>query len=84
MNTVTWYPINTAPKDGTYVIVWPPTFTGVISCACWNDDRFAKRPRPYWFRTDANGSASLSRYNPPTHWTSISTPEGTVMQQTED
>lgn len=63
-----WQPIETAPKDGTCVLVWPPTFAGVVSCARWNEDRFAKKPHPYWSRVDDLGKVYLSRGNPPTHW----------------
>ena len=70
-----WQPIETAPKDGTPVIVWPPTWTGVISCARWNNDQYAKKPKPYWRRTDANGRATESRDKPPTHWTLLAPPD---------
>lgn len=66
-----WQPIETAPKDGTYIIVWPPTYKGVCSCARWYDDAYAKKPRPYWRRIDTHGSVLLSRENPPTHWMPI-------------
>jgi hypothetical protein len=69
-----WHPIETAPKDGTYVIVWPPTWTGVTSCARWHTDEYAKKPRPYWSRTDDLGRVSVSRENPPTHWTLLAPP----------
>jgi hypothetical protein len=67
-----WQPIETAPKD-RHIIVWPPTYTGGCSCAKWDDDRYAKRPRPYWRRIDAS-FVSDSRGNPPTHWDDV--PEG--------
>lgn len=61
-----WMPIDSAPKDGSYVIVWPPTRRGAISCARFDNDSYSKNPRPYWNRLDARISAS--RDNPPTHW----------------
>ncbi len=64
---IDWQPIETAPKDGTTVLVWPPTFTGVISCAKWNEDQYATRPRPFWSRLDSLNDAD-SRRKPPTHW----------------
>ena len=70
-----WQPIETAPRDGTYVIVWPPTWTGVTSCANWNTDFYAKRPSPYWARTDDMGRVGRSRENPPTHWTLLAPPQ---------
>ncbi len=62
-----WRPIETAPKDGTFVIVWPPTWNGVTSCAHWNADEYLKKPQPYWSRTDDLGRKK-SREKPPTHW----------------
>ncbi len=62
-----WQPIETAPMDGTVVIVWPPTFRGVVSCARFDSNKNAKRPRPYWRRIDTD-SISISRENHPTHW----------------
>lgn len=71
-----WPPIETAPRDGTLVIVWPPTYSGATSCARFNDDRFAKKPRPYWNRSDT-AFTGASRGNPPTHWRPVlSGPEG--------
>lgn len=69
--TLNWQPIETAPKDGTKIIVWPPTWTGTLSTAAWNDDKYAKRPRPYWKRGDDHGSSTVSRGRNPTHWAPI-------------
>jgi hypothetical protein len=69
-----WQPIETAPKDGTCVIVYPPTFDGLVSCAKWDEDRYAKRPRPYWRRMDAFGQVTRSRDNQPTHWMPLPDP----------
>lgn len=62
-----WQPIETAPKDGTAVIVWPPSWPGVTSCARYDDDHCARHPRPYWDRGDAITVVN-SRTNPPSHW----------------
>jgi len=65
-----WQPIDTAPKNGTIVIVWPPTSSGVTSCAScasWDDGSDTSRPRHYWRRVDAL-TAAESLLNPPTHW----------------
>ena len=63
-----WMDISTAPKDGTYIIVWPPTWPGVTSCAKWDKDEFEINPKPYWRRIDAGGRTSIDRGKPPTHW----------------
>lgn len=56
-----WQPIETAPHDGTLVIVWPPTWNGVTSTARWHE-----RER-VWVRQD---TTSVPRNNKmkPTHW----------------
>lgn len=69
-----WQPIETAPKDGTCVMVWPPTWNDVASCAKWDRDEYVKRPRPYWRRIDDLGRASTSRDKPPTHWQPLPQP----------
>ena len=64
-----WQPIETAPKDGTAVMVYPPTWNGrSASIATWKRDKFAKKPRPYWDRDDDMGRVTISRELPTTHW----------------
>lgn len=67
MSSEAWQPIESAPKDGTYVIVWPPTWPSATSCARWDADPYAVRSRPFWRRLDAVG-VNDSRDYPPTHW----------------
>jgi hypothetical protein len=69
-----WLPIETAPKDGSYVFVWPPLWNGAIGCACWDEDGFARRPRPFWRRLDDMGRITESRDNQPTHWQPLPVP----------
>jgi hypothetical protein len=69
-----WLPIETAPKDGSYVFVWPPLWNGTIGCACWDEDGFARRPRPFWRRLDDMGRITESRDNQPTHWRPLLAP----------
>lgn len=41
-----WLPIESAPKDGTHLLLH---FDGIGPIrGRWDNDRFAKRPRPYW------------------------------------
>jgi hypothetical protein len=68
-----WQPIETAPKDGSYIVVWPPTWNKGVSCAKWNSDRFSAKPRPYWQRLDAM-QTTQSRLKTPTHWAPIPLP----------
>jgi hypothetical protein len=65
-----WQPIETAPKDGTPVMVWPPTFHGLVSCAAWIDDE----SNPYtenkrWVRHDARNQIQKGIHI--THWAPI-------------
>ncbi len=62
-------PIETAPKDGTAVLVYPGTWSGrSASIAKWESNKYAKTPRPYWSRDDDLGRVTFSREHPPTHW----------------
>lgn len=70
-----WLPIETAPMDGTSVLVYPPTWGGkTCSVASYNTDKYAKKPRPYWDRDDSMGRVSCSRECPPTHWQPLPPP----------
>jgi hypothetical protein len=72
-----WQPIETAPEDGTLVLVWGPQM-GVacdgMSIAAWHDDErtIAEVGRPAWrayvagFRVYDDSNLDLS--NQPTHW----------------
>lgn len=69
-----WQPIETAPKDGTYVLVYPGAYTKIpMSIARWDDDRYASRPRPYWRRLECK-DITTSRINHPTHWAPMPEP----------
>jgi len=71
-----WQPIDTAPRDGTTIIVWPPTWRGATSCATWDDGLHAIRPRPHWRRLDALGNGRLCP--PPTHWRPVLAGPGVI------
>lgn len=67
-----WKTIDTAPKDRWILLFSPDVYfqrTKGTNLGCWNDDRSAKKPKPYW---DYRGSPiSVSRSRPPTHWMDI-------------
>jgi hypothetical protein len=64
-----WQPIETAPKDGIAVLVYPPTWQRMgAAIAVWDTDQCANKPRPFWRRIDDMGRTTTSRCNPPTHW----------------
>lgn len=74
-------PIETAPKDGTDVLLWCPRIYGkgkwVIGS--WTDDKHTQKPGPFW-RLVLVGSTRImdSRQNPPTHWLPLPEPLSTL------
>jgi hypothetical protein len=69
-----WQPIETAPKDGTKVLVFPPTRSAQsCSIARFEADKYARKPRPYWLRLDAH-QVCQSRGNHPTYWKPLPEP----------
>lgn len=71
-----WQPIETAPKDGSIILLYRPTAAkwAVIAPGAWNDDHYAKHPRPYWEGWLKIGSVSEYRYWTPTHWMPLPEP----------
>lgn len=70
-----WKPIETAPMDGTTVLLYPATWNGYgCSMGYWDEDEYAKKPNPYWRRHDDMGRVSNSRSTPPTHWMPLPEP----------
>jgi len=70
-----WQPIETAPKDGSSILVYPPTWgSKACSIASFEDDKYANKPRPYWRRDDDLGRSTISRGIPPTHWMPLPEP----------
>jgi len=61
-----WYPIETAPKDGTKVLLYRQ---GWLVIGRWNDNRHARRANPFWDAEDARLKGwNWARKNDPTHW----------------
>jgi hypothetical protein len=76
-----WQPIETAPRDGTSVLVYPPLWNGrSCSVAHYDNDEHAK---PFWKRDDDMGRSTFSRAVPPTHWMPIPTPPNARNQACE-
>ena len=60
-----WQPIETAPKDKRILLCYPCR----VVCGEWNDDRYARKPRPYWGHDlDRVFGLINARTVPPTHW----------------
>lgn len=61
-----WKNIDSAPKDGTRILVYQRGFIGV---ARYDIDKYAARPKPFW-----SGHFALiygvreAKANAPTHW----------------
>lgn len=63
-----WLPIDTAPKDGTKIMMACP-WLGVCGPGHWNEDKYAKKPRPYWTHWGERiWGALMIRGDQPTHW----------------
>lgn len=59
-----WQPIETGPKNGNEVLVL--LTDGLVKIARYNDDRYRKKPRPFWCWSPSR--ISMSRADQPTHW----------------
>ena len=69
-----WQPIETAPKDGTKILVFCP-WLGVCGPATWNICQYAKNPKPFWTHWGERiWGTSRVRIDQPTHWMPM--PEG--------
>ena len=65
-----WQPIETAPKDGTRVLVF--CHWGV-DIAQWNQDSYIRKPKPYWSYRRSSSKGADRRF-PPTHWMPLPEP----------
>lgn len=73
-NSDKWLPIETAPKDGSLVLLgWTDDRRPGIGR--WEEEKYHQKPRPYWQhdRTRVWGVAE-SRKNPPTNWMPLPAP----------
>lgn len=65
-----WQPIETAPKEAYYLLLLA---NNRVEIGRWDDDRFAKKPKPFWAYSFLS-SRRQQRENPPTHWMPLPTP----------
>lgn len=64
-----WEPIETAPKDGRELLLYPSLFvTRVYDVGWWDADKHAATPRPRWSR---HGRAAKWVQRQPTHYIDI-------------
>lgn len=70
MSKLEWQPIETAPKDGSNVLL---LFCDAdISVGRWDAQEYHKKPRPLWVSQQHRGYATEDRYDQPTHWLDLS------------
>lgn len=69
---VAWQPIETAPKDREIWLWFPTMLRGHMTVGRWEDDRYAKKPKPYWAGS-VRGRVNEYRDNPPTLWQPLPT-----------
>jgi hypothetical protein len=76
---VGWRPIETAPKDGTYVLLFFPsrpisdTFTGIVRSGCWGyveDDDDSDG----WYEHPEDDMTQRAGDGLPTHWMPLPDP----------
>lgn len=66
-----WQSIDTAPRDRRILLFRSNESVGIGS---YCDDRYSKRPRPYWSDERSYMSVAWMRHRPPTHWMSLPDP----------
>jgi len=59
-----WRPIETAPRDGTNVLLWMTAYGGRSRIGHFDDDRYSKKPRPFW-RSLLDDITTCRRGQPP-------------------
>ena len=70
MTELKWQPIETAPKDGTEIIVmYVNIATQIVHAACWIEDEYDPSETGWW-SNDWNeiGSVIMKGAYAPTHW----------------
>lgn len=64
-----WQPIETAPKDKKVLVWFSDLSGGTADIAKLDDDKYAKKPRPYWSGNYERVLGILAyRNGKPTHW----------------
>lgn len=68
------------PKDRELVL-WFPLRGGMLAYGCWNEQKYYKKPRPYWtsYALERLYGVLAIRENQPTHWDEKPTSPDQVM-----
>lgn len=72
---VGWQPIELAPKDRPILLLRPTAFEwGRVTMGQWSDDKYGKKPKPFWSGELWGVGITHSREWTPAMWMEI--PEG--------
>lgn len=63
-----WQPIETAPRDGSEILIWSHAFSGTVVIVRWDDDRHANKPIPRWVTRDPVFGRRAFVDRQPTRW----------------
>ena len=67
-----WMPIDSAPKDGTKILLLRETGPVV---GLWKEDKYSNKPKPYWDHDKVRLFGIHNARNfPPTHWQPLPPP----------
>lgn len=78
-----WQPIENAPKDGKWILLYRPTAYpwAQVAIGHWEGQRHHKRPSPYWSGCLHIGGVSDWKAWAPTHWMPLPTaPKGEAVK----
>jgi hypothetical protein len=72
---IAWQPIESAPKDGTRVLLgWDDDGSEAVA-GNWSVDKYATKPCSYWTNDREHLFGKVhTRLNPPTHWQALPPP----------
>lgn len=69
-----WNPdMSTAPADGTWILLYRPGALpwGKVCIGAYDDDAYARKPRPHWRMCLHIGDKASARAWIPTHWMAL-------------
>lgn len=82
MKASDWRPIETAPRDGTAIILYRPTHNEVAT-GRYDRNQHARTPRPYWEDMRPYLGVTWMRDNVPTHWMPLPNPPADLAKERE-
>lgn len=67
-----WRPMDQAPKDKRIILHYPDR-ESMVAIGTWNDDRYSKRPRPFW-SNERDSQVAMQRWHQPDKWMPLPDP----------